>query len=241
MKITDKELGILYRLYVDDRSPASRQICPNPEDLISIFNPRARKKRKTQIIDHITRCSACTNEFRLFLEIERERKQFESKIGIALSESHNPLKKKARLLGKMFISLGFWQYATMAVGMIFFTMSFLTLFQKNPFFSSKPAVARIQSQPAIQLIEPVRGSISKSRLVFKWQPVPFANYYVFELYDEALKLVWKSPNFSETSLIVPKGILEKLNSLKPHFWMVTVYLQSGKYIESSLAGFLLLE
>jgi hypothetical protein len=177
----------------------------------------------------------------MFLEIERERRQFESEIGIALSESQYPLKKKDRLLGKMFISLGFWQYTTMAVGVIFLTMSFLTLFQKNPIFSSKSAAARIQPQPLIHLIEPVRGSVSKSHLVFKWQPVPFANYYIFELYDEALKLVWKSPDLSETNLSVPKGILEKLNSSKPHFWMVTAYLTSGKYIESSLSRFLLFE
>jgi len=241
MKITDKELGILYRSYVNDRSPASRRKCPNPKDLISIFSPRAREKRKTHIIDHITRCSACASEFRLFLEMERERRQFESEIGIALSESLHPLKKKDPLLGKMFISLGFWQYTTMAVGMIFLTASFLTLFQKNPIFSSKPAAARIPSQPAIQLIEPVRGSVSKSRLVFKWQSVSFANYYVFELYDEALKLVWKSPQISETSLSAPNRILEKLKSSKPLFWMITAYLTSGKYVESSLAGFLLLE
>ena len=100
MKITDKSLGILYRSYVHERSLAPGQTCPNPEDLISIFNPRARKKRKTHIIDHITRCSACTNEFHLFLEIERERRQFESEIGRALSESRHLLKKKDRFAWK---------------------------------------------------------------------------------------------------------------------------------------------
>ena len=54
-------------------------------------------------------------------------------------------------------------------------------------------------------------------------------------------LVWESPQIADTSLIVPKGILEKLRSLKPHFWMITAYLTDGKYLESSLAGFLLLE
>ena len=93
----------------------------------------------------------------------------------------------------------------------------------------------------VRLVEPVNDKFEKSHLVFTWKDHKGANSYALDLFDESLRLIWKSPNLRETQYHLPPDIIQKLEPNHAYFWMITVAMQNGTIIESPLANFFLVQ
>ncbi len=235
MNIPHKDLCAFYRSFVRARLPESRQKCPPLDDLIRFFKSGTTRIHKIKIIDHITQCAFCHEEFDLMLTIKRSSEQMEKEISSFLdSENLSPKSHDHPEIG---YTQSFWRYAALFIAIISLSLSLLTLINKNPSQLFKKQILRGQAESDFQLLEPINSRQGKSRLVFRWKEFKGADSYILELFDQSLKLIWESPELAETEYILPSEITQKLSSSNTYFWMVTSHLKNGSVIESGLANF----
>jgi hypothetical protein len=241
MNITHKEICDLYRAYLNEKIPLSRKQCLSIVDIMKFFYPRTRKGIKTKIVDHISRCALCAQEFELLLEIKRGTDSLSEDIGSWLESKPVSSKPRRSFMRRFFILQVIRNYAVVFVGIIFLCTSLLLLFQKGPIALFRIPMERESRLPGIHLIEPLHGRVSRTHLVFKWDENKFVDHYVLEIFDEALLPVWRSPQLFENLCSIPSEMTKKLPSFKTYLWMVTGYTKTGNAIESPLVGFTLVD
>lgn len=241
MKITHKDLCAFYQSYISGRLPPSRNNCPSMPDLIEFFKPKSSRKLKTRIIDHITQCAPCAREFDLILTIKRRAGEMDQEIMRLLGGDNEPQESSVRRMNKMAFFHPIWKYAALAIGIVSLSLSVLTLLDKNRDFFIKGQNGRGELEIDARLVEPVNDKFEKSHLVFIWKVHKGADSYALDLFDESLRLIWKSPNLRETQYHLPPDIIQKLEPFRTYFWMITVAMQNGTIIESPLAHFFLVQ
>jgi hypothetical protein len=235
MNINHKDLCSLYQSFVSGRLPESRENCPPLNDLIKFFKPRTSRKHKIKIIDHITGCAPCAQEFDLFLKIKRSSEQMDREIEMWLGPRILPREFSDR--PKMIFFHRFWRYAVFLVGIVSLSLAVLTFINNNPAMLSKQQVGRGHIESDILLMEPINTKIEKSHLVFRWKEYDGADSYEVELFDESLRFIWKSPKLGETKYSLPSEILQQLVPSHIYFWMITINMKNSTAIESELVYF----
>jgi len=235
MNINHKDLAALYKSFVGDRLPESRKNCPSLNDLIKFFKPRTSTRRKTKIVDHITRCAPCAREFDLILKIKRRSELMDQEIGLWLSPKI--LSRESPERPKIAFSHLFWRYAAVLLGFVSLSLAVLTFIDKNPVLLFNQQVGRGHIESNIRLIEPINTRLEKSHLVFRWKEYDGADSYTLELFDESLKFIWKSPKLGETTYALPSEIIQKLAPSHIYFWMITINMKNRSVIESELVYF----
>jgi len=238
MKITHKELCQFYESYLDDNVPLSRKECPSLKKIIKFFNPQSSPRHKARIVDHLSQCIYCAQEFRSLLQILRSEKKLNEEIGHWLLEKNSsPLLERPdernHILGLS------WRYLWLLLGGVFIIFSFLVSFNKNLSWNLTEPEGRGDKANQIYLIEPKNGNYIRSRLTFQWAGLPESEYFILEIYDETLAPVWKSPKIFGNTCSLPEETVKKLIKQRSYFWMITVYLENGERHESALETFTL--
>jgi hypothetical protein len=244
LKINLKELQTIYNASISDKIPISRKNCPPLRKIISFFKKRTSEKQKTKLIDHVTNCYFCAREFQLILNILRNEKKFKSELETLLFPKNSNLSMNTQSKGRTFrlrekekplILIFYWRYLFFFIGTVIIILS--VIFFKN---QTNKEIRGIDSQQ-IHLLEPLNGKNSKSQLVFKWNEFEGSNYYVLEIFDETLLLIWKSNKIITNSNFLPDKVVQNLKTNKTYFWMVTAFLPNGRKVESNLQKFIFLE
>lgn len=235
MNIHHKDLCALYQAFVGGRLPESRENCPPLNDLIKFFKPRTRGRLKTKIIDHITQCAPCAQEFDLILKIKRSSEQMGREIAMWLDPKI--LTRESSDRPKMIFSHRYWRYAALFVGIVSLSLAVLTFVNKNPVTEFKQQIGRGHMESDIRLIEPIETRVEKCHLIFRWKEYDGADSYVVELFDESLRFIWKSPKLGEAKYVLPSEIIQKLTPSHRYFWMITISMKNRSVIESELASF----
>jgi hypothetical protein len=246
MKINNSDLRKIYRAYVQDRIPLSREKCPSPEKLFSSFMSLGSSHKIGKIIDHITICAYCAQEFNFFLEIFREEQRLVEEIDRLLQQKDRArISQKKRTefpifrWPKIYRLHASWKYAIIPLLTIIFVALMISV--TNRLIITKKNEERSELPGQIQLLGPTYEKAAQVPLIFKWKGVKNSNYYILEIFDKALLLVWKSPRIFENSYRLPSDIGGKIEKNKNYFWMITVFLVDGMTIESSLEEFTLIE
>lgn len=244
MKIKHNDIQKLYKAYIMDRIPQSRKNCPPPKEIINFFRSKLNENRKSKLIDHITNCCYCAQEFEFILQTLREQEKLSEEIG-RLFRSKNmrmEIKKRVRkgvpqLAKKRWISFPFlsWKYV-LPIFVAAIIISALIIFMKP----KKPEF-RDEHLPQISLIEPVNGKYFKPSSVFNWTEIKNSAYYILEIFDETLFPVWESNKISKNHYTLPGETARKLIKNKTYFWMVTAYFSDVRKIESNLEEFILID
>jgi len=243
MEIKHRELQKLYTAFIMDRTPQSRKNCPHQKEIINFFKSKLKEKKKLKIIDHVTNCCYCAQEFELILETIRKQEEMNKEIGgiISLEHTGTAIKKRAnrdvakpREKRKISLPILSWKYALPLFGAAVIILSLIIL-QK-----SEKREYRDENLVQIKLIEPVNGKHFRSLSVFKWAGLRPSKYYVIEIFDETLYPVWESDRIFKEHYIFPEEIAKQLIKNKTYFWMVTAFLSDGKKVESSLEEFILI-
>jgi hypothetical protein len=242
MKIKNKDLIKLYKAYITENIPHSQKSCPSSKEIISFFKLKTSEKQKSRIIDHITKCSSCAQEFEFMLQTRREEGKLIEGIGKLLQSEENIAAiqnrggKKINYLNErqksFFLRLP-WKYAFVLAGVAVIISIFIV------FQNMGKREYRGPDYNQVRLIEPINGKYSKSLLVFKWNEFKNSEYYIIELFDESLYQIWKSNKISKNQTALPAEITKRLNINKTYFWMVTAFLPGGKKIESEIEEFIL--
>jgi len=244
MKIDTNGLRAAYQEHIRERPPLSLKDCPSPKNLVRLLRSGSFGKESTRVIDHISQCSRCFQEFEFLLAVFREEKDFVEEVRKRLADSDKPgSRKEARrkVLGwlhwRTFVPRFSWAAALILVGIILagFFLARSTIFQTAEKYRSA-------SQSEVKLVEPAVEEVSKADLIFRWKKVNNSKYYIVQLFDEALKPIWKSDEITkEESARAPEDIYATLELNRAYFWMVTAYLRSGERISSRLLKFTLKE
>jgi len=242
MKIKHKDLQKLYKAYMMENIPQSRKNCLLPKEIINFFKSKLSEKQKIKIIDHMTNCYCCAQEFEFILQTLRDEKKLNEEIGKLLQSKENitAIRKRAKRnisntgkMKKIFFPILSWKYVLLLIGAIIIISALVT------FQNLGKREYRGTNLTQVHLIEPINGKYSKSSLVFKWNEFKDSEYYILELFDETLFQIWKSNKIFKNHVILPTEIAKMLNENKIYFWMVTAFLTDGIKIESEIEEFTL--
>jgi hypothetical protein len=232
MRIDVDKLRELFQGYAASRKPLNRKGCPSQSAIAGSFEPSASVRKKKRIVDHISACSFCREEFMMMLE-SQEHDAGSIKIKCP-TVSYKPRRGAARVAR----SLGhspLWQYASVLFGLVLVISSLFILVRQ----SDLSPVRRIGGS-GIVLLYPKPGQSLSGPIVFRWQERLGSEFYVLELFDDALLPIWASDKIRDTQILLPPDISSNLNPGKPYFWMVTALSHNSKMAESTLARFQIL-
>jgi hypothetical protein len=231
MDIDEQRLKDIYQAGAQSERPASREKCPPPETLLGLMRSRLSPGKASKVIDHISRCGHCAGEFRFLLGTLREEKPLLQETERCLTanrpdEAREPAFRGAKALIRRWgldIRRLSWGSLSLFVGLAVTGLAVAAFLV----FRS-PATVRSNAPAAVRLIQPVDQKVSKSSLVFRWEPMSGSEYYTFELFDRALEPVWKSDRVGAVKIVLPQEVGRKLTPGDIFFWMVTAHLPDGE-------------
>jgi hypothetical protein len=238
MKINEADLKALFRSSIQGKTPQSRSGCPSIETISRLFLESASESEKAKVVDHITTCSLCHEEFELFLNISRE----ERRLLEGLEESLQPKKKYVGRIRDVFRKSGLrlpWKYVS--VPLLAALSLMIVYFAARSFITKSEPEERGRLLGPIRLISPEHDVVNHAPLVFKWEELKPADYAIIEIFDESLLLIWKSQKIHDHLYELPLDAKEKIKKDKHYFWMVTAIMPDGSKIESSLKEFVIRE
>lgn len=231
MKVDDALLKELFRGYGATRRPLDRKKCPSSSEMVRSFESSSPIRKKKRIIDHISECSFCREEFLLLFEIQRSSPLLSS---IKDATAHygpqigSPIRSEPN-------HLRFWQYACSLLGLgLVISSLFLIVNQKD--LSEVERTARTE----LILLSPKTDESVSRPLIFRWRGRTAIDYYVLELFDEALLPIWTSDKIRDIRVQLPPPIVSMLRPGRSYYWMVTSYSKGSETDESRLSHFRIL-
>lgn len=229
MSVDLDRLKELFQGYVASKRPLSRQGCPDPADLVSSFEPAASRRRKKRIIEHISQCPLCREEFMVLVE----RQSGEPDLAEASARS-GPREHSAPADEGLRRPLRpFWRFATALLGLILMVSSLVVVVRQRDRWN-----ALRSGETAILLLAPKTDQAVAGPPLYRWQARTPAEYFVLEIYDEALLPVWTSDRVRASELRLPSGVYARLQPGRRYFWMVTGYSGQATSGESPMGRFI---
>ena len=228
MKINDKDLQRIYQSYVEKHKMESGKDCPTSEIILDAFDSSSSRKIKDAVVDHVSRCAPCAREFQIVRDILNQERGLVNDPDVIGTGNDD---------ARQFPSPAFFRYfrkfapaLVLAGAVIFGIIHFVPLSRFNE-GRGRPVSLPNQIQPL--------GNVSLSTpLIFKWNGLSEQAFYVLEIYDEALELIWESPKLSSQKLTLPMDIQNILSPGKRYFWTVSAFAQSGKKGDSGFQSFI---
>jgi hypothetical protein len=233
MKLNSRDLREVYQADIKDKIPKTRKFCSSPKIMLQLFRGKTSEDKKAKIVDHITNCYYCSQEFGFIVEALRYEKKMNTlaKEFIA-KKGKNPSSKYS--ISPSYFSRFKWGYSILIASCILiFSLTAIFIVSKKVDQSKYRGIFLNQ----IELTKPRKKILAQSPLAFEWKAVQESDYYVFEIFDETLYPVWTSERLILNSIHLPRKISLRLESNKSYYWMVTAFLQSGIKQESILKEF----
>lgn len=229
MKIDNRTLADLYKEYIELNTSSLEDDCPSSESLANSFMPSASPREKNRIADHISHCRSCRDAFMILLQRQHcdASTAFEQDNGERKDHPNN-------IFSKLMDISPFFRFSCVFVGLLLITTSALIIIQNESSSTSRSGGA------GINLIYPVTAHPKSEKLIFQWKKQPESEYYVLELFDEALLPVWTSQKADVLQAQLPDDVYSSLQSGKSYFWMVTGFSEDLKSAESPLTRFILI-
>jgi len=239
MPIDNTSLKALYQARAGSTGPSSRSGCPSPEKLLGVLRSELSSRRATRVIDHLSRCDACSGEFAFLAEalrsetallrdLERWRagQRPATNAGRAVEGGGAPGMKSRALFSRLS-----WGAVPVGAGLLFA----LFLMSRGLIFHPREAY-RAEEATRIELLRPA-GGVARDGLMFSWKRSPGYDRYVLRLFDQALAPVWQSDRLAGDSLRLPPAAAGRLESGRPYFWMITAGRADGREIKSTVTEF----
>jgi len=228
MKSENDDLRAIYRAYAASHRPLSRKRCPSIRAIANSFDPGASKRKKRRIIDHLSACSYCREEFDLFFRLQTiSWDTRRASVGRPALGSPGEVPRAANPS-----ILPLWRYAALVLGFGLIASILLLFFQTWELVE----VQRTEG-PGVVLVSPVAAQAASKGLLFRWKEFPSAQHYVLELFDEALLRVWVSPPLHDRQVQLPDNMGWEIKPGSSYYWMVTAYSGQARIGESRLANF----
>lgn len=228
MKTDTNWLRELYQGYAESRFLANRKGCPSPEIMAGAFISSTSRRRKKRIADHITQCSFCREEFMFIMKLQ----ELAVKPDEHIREEAPTNNRMAPVRGRIGAFVLKWHYACAILGMGLIAFSLFLPMQLN-----QGSKAPRSSEMSLTLLYPTSRHNLSDKLIFRWKEKAEILFYVLELFDENLRLLWTSPELHEPEVELPSDIVLIMRTGSYYFWMVTAYSETGRRTESPLTMF----
>jgi len=233
MKIDNKGLQQIYQAHVAGKGRESRESCPSLDSLRRSFDPASTRDEKDAIVDHISQCPFCAQEFDFLRQLSAQERELAEKLDDIQGSRHGGRFTLRKAISSVFPRFE-KRYATvflLVIGLITGVLVLRHGLGRND--------GRGKTPPPLGLIQPLDQVPAASPLIFKWEPLPGPAAYVVELYDEALNQIWEGPKIAISTSVLPASIMGKLARNKTYYWAVTAFDQNGNKRESGLRSFFL--
>ena len=192
--------------------------CPSTRELVKSFLPKASKREKDRIIDHIAECKECRDAFSVLKDIVEQDAQNE---------------RRETTLDRTINSHGFpFQYAALAAGLLLIGSAVMLLIRPGDVPRNGENV-----RAAVSLTYPRSSHPIAKPLIFRWEAYRAADRYVIEVFDEGLLPVWTSERTAGTQIAIKDATAIGLEAGRPFYWAVTAYSGEDKIGESDLCRF----
>lgn len=206
-------------------SVESRKGCPPFSKIARSFSSMASRRGRKKLIDHISRCPSCHKEFSFLVQLQRKEQELaETATNWALSQhaASSTIKRNYSLL---------LDYSSGALT-ILFTIAATILLLIGLYHPS----IRGPSPFRISVYSPSETIYNNSSTIFSWKDIGVSSTYAVEVYDEALRLIWKSEETKKTFLVAPSMLYSSIIRGKKYYWSVAGTLGSYSYY-SALKAF----
>jgi len=222
--LSGKEWRDLFRAYLQTQPPLASGRCPDPEELANFFSPEFPRKKKFDLLNHICECRSCRAEFEWLHELDLRATELERRIDRIARTRRSGRNPRS------------WLWAGLSTAAI---IGALFLFVPSRKISPDRQPAYRENKPIqFQGVFPVHGAnVARSMLYFRWKPPLPGGSFVFELFDPAMALLWRSPATSEPEIHPPPNILGSLREGEMYFWSVSGSWADRPIIESALFNF----
>lgn len=203
-----------------EETSRDRKSCPPLDEILSSFSPEAPLDLKEKIIDHIIKCPACRSEFELIMA----SRQFASQVSTVLF----PKERFKKIKEFFFWSPGrFWKVASVVILAAFLVVTIYFQISSWNIFHAERGPCRTDNFMMKENILPVPLSIK-----LMWAPLPEALFYIVELFDENMSLIWQSPPEKETQLELPESVMKSIKSKEYFYWHFRAWTHDKTIIES---------
>lgn len=230
MKYDDDQLKAAFQAAAAIQRPRNRQDCPSPESLARSFTARAPKRIKRQIIDHVSKCSYCKEEFAFYHELQKIHKEILGEYeGAANEEVIGALLKDSRPRIQPLLN-----YAFLCLGILIISTVVMLLFTNKNISESERSITS-----TVILDYPLSSHHMTEILNFRWKGFPSAQYYVLELFNDSLEFLWTSPPVQDLHIRLPLEMSDEIRPGRVFYWMITAYIGSSKIGESKLMRFVI--
>jgi hypothetical protein len=231
MKISLAEMSRVFQGYLKDEKPADRTSCPGIEPIVECALGKVSRKARAGIVSHAANCPECAALFKEILGASRAADTFTAEVEAILDRrtQHQPPHREV-LLTSLFRKPA----VAVLAGLVMVAIVTLSVFWLRD-------VSGIRGGQKIQvvLVSPLGASVSRDTIQFHWSSVAPAKHYTLELFDEALRLIWRSGPVM-TNTIRPEAETSRgLTPGKSYFWRVTAVRGDRLEVKSRLGKFLL--
>jgi hypothetical protein len=224
MKSVNEDLRELFQAYVDSKETSIGRRCPTLEALTGSFEPYVSARKKKKIIDHLSECPTCQEEFRLYFDLQKF--PLDKHLVRVDGDAAGPPQARRHA------ALPLWRFAAIVAGACLI-LSAIILLMKDTEISETERTGKA----GIVLVSPAFSLAVSEELVFRWEAFGHAQYYIVELFDEDLLPVWTSSAVKDINVRPPSKERLNLKTGAVYFWMVTAYSDAAKIGESRLARF----
>jgi len=232
MKPENDDLRAIYRAYAASQRPSGRKRCPSISAIASSFDPGASRRKKKRIIDHLSECSCCREEFDLFFRLQEI--PWNARRASASRQAGGSPHDISRAGGPSTFPL--WRSAALTLGFGLIASILLLFLQRW-----QPSEVQRTENQTVVLVSPAAALAVSKEIVFRWKELPSAQHYILELFDEALLPVWVSPPLQDRQVRLPDDTRREIRPGSSYYWMVTAFSGQAKIGESKLANFRILE
>jgi hypothetical protein len=229
MKISFLEISHAYRSYLRNESASAKESCPGIERILASVLEDAATGEKESIVSHAANCYECSRILKEALEMSAKIDSYVDRYKAQMdSTCRGADAKRAGTL--LLIIRRKPAFASAALLCILLCGLFIILPRGH--INTR---ATAESHEII-LVSPVNERVQPDRIQFKWKEVPNSNYYIIEIFDSSLNLVWRSSPTYAVEALLPDNIKHGLRE-GTYYWTVSVAIKDGTKIESRLKEF----
>jgi hypothetical protein len=225
--MNDERLKDLYAAYTASQRPCHRRDCPSPQELVRSFEPSFSRRRQRRIVDHMSECPDCREEFMILIGKQRAEASEKDLSAQSRRDQRHSKDDSPRRYGTFA-----WQTAAVMIGIGLAFSSYLIVIRQNDLSGIQRANAS-----TISLLAPRTGQIIIRQPLFRWEQNANAEYYILEMFDAQMMPIWSSARIRGHRLILPPEVASSLIPGGTYYWMVTGFTLDSDRLESGLSLF----
>jgi hypothetical protein len=220
--MNNERLRELYLAYATSRRPSDRRDCPSTRELVRSFDPSFSRRLQRRIVDHISECPYCREEFMLLMGEQRSE----------ASRRDLPAQGYSKEDGLGAYRRVAWRYATILIGIGLALSAYLIVIQQK-----NPSGIQRTSTSTITLVTPRAGQVITGQPHFRWEQNSSAEYYILEIFDDQMMPIWTSARIRVYRFSPPQEVAPLFVPGGTYFWMVTGFTPNSEKLESGLSLF----